>query len=253
MSVTPQLLRLFRVDQQIYGLKSRLRAAERFLAEQTRQVEELQSKVKSLQAQSRQLAASASNSENEANAIQQRMDVTRDRMNSAQTNKEYQALLIEMNTHKADKSVHDEAAIESLTQIDKIKSELDTLGARLAEREGMLKVALQQRDERKAEIKDRLEELEQQRVNLVGIVPGDTVARYLDRTEKFGEDEDGVMVAVQAHDFKRQEFVCGSCMMGIPFEKVMQLLKERETNCSACGVFLFIEQEMAERLVAKVK
>ena len=58
MSVTRQLLAVFRVDKEISGLQSRLTSAERFLAEQTRKLAEIGAQGESLNTQIRQLKAS---------------------------------------------------------------------------------------------------------------------------------------------------------------------------------------------------
>ena len=104
MSVTKQLLAVFRVDKEIRGLSSRLNAAERFLGEQTRQLADISTQVSSLQAQLRQLQASANNAEGESKRIEAHINELREKMNNAQTNKEYKALLSEVNNLKEQRS-----------------------------------------------------------------------------------------------------------------------------------------------------
>ncbi|MCC5785344.1 MAG: hypothetical protein JJU33_01430 [Phycisphaerales bacterium] len=253
MSVTTKLLRLYRVDQQITGLQSRLKAAQRFLDEQERQIGGLETKRNAIDAQVRQLSATAGNLENDANSIQVRIDTLRELMNNAKTNKEYQALLVEVNTLKADKGKIDEQAIGYLEQIEKLQAELADLDSQKSDREKVKGVAATDRDQRADEIRDRLEELKKQREHLVKEVPADALAIYQDRTIRFGDDEDGVMAPIHTHDFRRHEFVCGSCMMGIPFESVLAILKEKLTPCTSCGVIMFVEEDLAEKLTTKAK
>ena len=69
MGVTDKLHRVFVVDRQIRGLQSRLRAAERFLSEQDKQIGQLETNLESLRSQLRQVTASSSNSEAGAQSI----------------------------------------------------------------------------------------------------------------------------------------------------------------------------------------
>src|SRR3954469_19618533 len=104
MSVTESLLRVFRVDQQLQGLQSRLRAAERFLGEQTKQLQTLDSKREALASQLKQSQVAVANHEGEMARIDARIEQLREQMNAARTNKEYKAFLTEVNTLKADRS-----------------------------------------------------------------------------------------------------------------------------------------------------
>ncbi|MEO1511874.1 MAG: hypothetical protein AAFU70_07370, partial [Planctomycetota bacterium] len=110
MTVTDKLLRVYRVDRQIDGLKSRLRAAERFLNEQTRLLKELDTRSDSLDTQLRQLKASMADAEGEAQALDQKVTELRERMSTAANNKEYQALLTEVNTFKDQKTAAENRA-----------------------------------------------------------------------------------------------------------------------------------------------
>ena len=163
MTVTGKLVRVYQVDKQIRGLKSRLRAAERFLSEQTRLLGELEAKKGAIEGQLRQLTASASNEEGEAARVNERIDELRERMNSARTNKEYKALLTEVNTLKEERARHEDEAIERLEKIEALRTQLSEIEAQHGERVRMTEVAQSERDAREAEIQDRLAELERER------------------------------------------------------------------------------------------
>lgn len=251
MTVTDQLLRVYRIDQQIQGLESRSRAAQRFLTAQQKQLDELNTKASSLESQHRQLTAKASGFEHDADAMQEKIDGYRDRMSAASTNKQYQALLVEVNTLKTDKAKNDEQALELMQQAETIKAELEAIATEVSEREAVCKVALTERDQRRDEIKDRLEELKSQRVGLIDQVDASAIAAYNARAERHSDEEDGVMAPVETHDFRRMEFTCGSCMMGMPIELVTGIMTGRLTTCTSCGVILFIPEELHEKLAAK--
>jgi len=132
MSVTEKLLRVFRVDQQLQGLQSRLRAAERFLDEQTKQVHTLDGKRDTLTAQLKKLQATIADHEGEMARVDARVEALREQMNSARTNKDYKAFLTEINTLKADRSTTETAALEQLDLAVDFADRLTRLGCQFA-------------------------------------------------------------------------------------------------------------------------
>lgn len=249
MSVTDKLHKVFIVDTQIRGLRSKLRAAERFLNEQQRQLGELDKTRGAVESQLRQLTASSSNAEGEAQQLEEHIVELRERMNSAKTNKEYKALLTEVNTFKERKGAVEEESLGQLETIDKLKAQLEELEGAKSEREKVETVAKQDRDSRADEIKDRLAELEAQRGELVGEVPAHVMSTYQELVDLREEE---AMAPIEIADRKRHEFHCGSCMMSLPVETMSALLSHGElTMCVSCGCILYLEESSRETMTAK--
>jgi predicted nucleic acid-binding Zn-ribbon protein len=249
MSVTEKLLRVFRVDQQLQGLQSRLRAAERFLDDQTKQVSSLDSKRDTIATQLKQMQAAIANHEGEMARVDARVEHLREQMNSARTNKEYKAFLTEVNTLKADRSETETAALEQMSKADELKKQLAELDAQRGERDKMRSVASDDRQKRADEIKDRLAQLNKEREQLVSQVPADTMAIYADLLRRKGDD---AMAHVEELDRRRHEYSCGSCQMAVPVETLNALIRGSAatstapiTLCVNCGCVLYMEEEMA--------
>lgn len=248
MSVTAKLLRVHRVDQQLRGLKSRVEGAQKFLDEQEKLLASLQTKAEALQAQSRQLQAVAHNDENELASIDARTAKLRDQMNSAQTNKEYSAFLVEINTLKADREKIETRALESMTKLDEVKKGLDTTEGERAERKKIRDVAKSERDTRQQEIRERLKELEQERTDAAKDVPADAL-RALEAAVRRHDDD--AMAAIEEHSRRNMDYSCGACQVMLPVELVSSLLSRGSvTLCSNCGAILYIEQELRESFAA---
>lgn len=244
MTVTEKLLRLFRVDEQLDGLQSRLRAAQKFLDEQSRQGDTLAAQLKTQQAGLKQAQAQALEQESQAKAFDARIEKLRDQMNSAKTNKEYQAFLVEINTIKADKDEVEKSALELMTKADELKKQVDDLEAKLAERQRVRSVAATERDQREHEIRDRLNELRAERAKLALEVPKDALAVYEELLIKRGGQD--VMAPVEEQDRKRHEITCGSCMMSVPVETLSTLLTGNKLiRCVSCGCILYMDKELA--------
>jgi predicted nucleic acid-binding Zn-ribbon protein len=245
MDVTNRLLRVYQLDRQLAGLKSRLLAAERFLAEQTRQLQAIETKRNALIVQSKQIAAAVANQELDIKGTDERIEHLREQMNQARTNKEYKAFLTEINLLKADKGKVEEEALGQMTKSDEIKAQLGKLDEAHGERVRMRGVAQADCDARRAEIADRLNELEAERGKAAAEVPGDVLAQY----ERLHElrDEDA-MAPVEITDRKRHEYNCGACMMSLPMEVSISLLAGKLTVCSNCQCILYLPPEAAQAL-----
>ena len=252
MSVTEKLLRVYRVDQQLNGLQSRLRVAEKFLDEQTRQLAQLDSKRDAIQAQFKQVQAVVADHEGEMARLDARVETLREQMNSAKTNKEYKAFLTEMNTFKAEKSNAETAALEQMTKMDELKKQVAELDGQRAEREKVQKVAGQDRAKHADEIKDRLNQLKAERESVARDVPAEAMKIYVDLVRRLGDD---AMAPVEELDRRRHEYSCGACQMAVPVETLNALIRgtaagTNPVRCVSCGCLLYIEKEVAERLHA---
>lgn len=246
VSVTAKLLRLYRVDGQLRGLQSRLAAAERFLAEQTRLLEQLNAKRAGLEAQVKQLAVGAAGHEGEIARLDARAAQLRDQMNATKTNKEYQAFLVELNTIKVDRSRLETAALEQMTRSDELKAQLAQLDAERVEREKMRQVAAGERDKRHEEIRERVAELKAQRESLAAEVPGAVLAVFEQLVRQRG---DGAMSPLEEQDRRRHEYTCGGCMMAMPVEAINTLLTRGDlTRCVSCGCILYLEEATVQAM-----
>src|SRR5262245_34368731 len=148
MDVTAKLLRVFQVDKQLRGLQSRLAAAERFLAEQARELAAADAKRSVTEAQLKSVAVQAADHEGEMKRLDAKIASIRDQMNSAKTNKEYQAFLTEMNTFKADRDRLETSALEFMAKQDELKKQAGEVAGQREQREQVRKVAQTERDQR---------------------------------------------------------------------------------------------------------
>ena len=223
MSVTLQLLKLFQVDKQLRGLRSRLDAAEKFLAQQKSQ-----------------LRAAQANDEGEAARVEGRIETLREQMNSMKTAKEYSAAVAELNNYKEQKTKAEEAALEAMSRVEEIDGQLAELNKQHEERAKLVAQAETERVAREAEIKDRVEELKSERAATAQGVPADALA-ILEGLIKLRGDE--AMCAVEILDRRNHEYSCSGCMMTLPVEIVNNMLAGRLTRCVSCSCIVYTEEK----------
>ncbi len=245
MSVTNQLLSVFRVDKEIRGLQSRLEAAEKFLGEQTRKLADIGTQSESLQTQIRQLKATTSNSEGESERLKVHIDELREKMNNASTNKEYKAFLSEVNNLKEQRGGHDEQSIEGLEKIEELNAKLTELEESKSDRDKVRGVAETDRQSRADDIAGKLAALRTQREELVADVPKHALSIYMELLENRGED---AMAPLEIVDRKRHEYVCGSSMMSVPVEVAASLMQGKLTVSPNDGCILYLTEDAEEEL-----
>jgi len=247
MDVTSKLQKVFSIEKLIRGLQSRSQAAERFLAEQDKQLAAIDAKNAQLDQQVKSVTVSSRAAEGEVARLDARMTTLKTQMDSAQTNKEYKAMLTEHSTLKIEKDKFETQVLEALAKIDEIKKQVSELDAQRIERVKVREVALADKKARDAEVAGRLAELRAERSAATADVPQDVLSQFERLLETRGED---AMAPIEELSRKHMEYTCGACQMTLTMNVVTGLVNGgAATRCSSCKCFLFIDKEVAESLV----
>lgn len=248
MDVTAKLLKVFTVQKQLFGLRSRLEDAEKFLAVQNKEVGGLSTKRTGLEGQLKTHTTQAKDLEGEMARLDAKMATLRKQMEGAQTNKEYKAFLTEINTFKAERDNAETKALELMTKSDEVKRQIEEIGGQHSERSQVQTRAASEREQRFKEIEGRVKELEAERAKLAADVPPDVMGMFDRLLNQRGEN---AMGPVEIQDHKRHEYTCGVCMMTVPVESVSGLLSNgRLTRCKSCECVLYLEEDTKKAMQA---
>jgi len=250
MTLTSDLLSLFRIDSRVRGLRSRLDSASRYLNNQDRILNDLRQQRKEVQLRRRHVQASIGNLEGEVAVIDERLEKLRGELNVATTNKQYTAVLTELNTAKLARSEVEDRILQEMETVDECGRQLETVASDTDERSKVRALAETQLRQRHDEVGKQLAELEQQRNTAADCIPGTDLKLF----DELAEAYDGEAVAqVEEIDRRRREYVCGSCNLNLPFEAVAALLGRGDTlvMCAACGRILFLQDETRGALAKK--
>lgn len=252
MPLIDNLLTLYNVDRQVRGLRGSLDSAQIYLDLQKKQLEEIEFERSENDQQRKQRSANIANIETETGSIDDRIDSLRSDLNKAVNDKQYSALLAEVNTLKERrKAFEDEELIEmaAAEQLDQTATEIDE---RAGERNKVLQIAIKELVTRKSEISDRLAELEAERQNAAAVIPEDTLATF----DEIADDYDGeAMAAIEIIDQKRKEYSCTSCSLRLPLDSITCLLGKGENlvRCGSCDRILYLEQETRDLIAPSQK
>lgn len=250
MTVVESLTKLYQVERQLRGLRSRLEGAQRYFDHQSELASGIEGRRDELQSRKKHTQARMANLETEGQVYDEQLEKFRNDLNSAATNKQYTAVLTELNTAKEARSKIDDKILAELEEIDRIAEELATVEELLAERVKVREIASAQLAERTTEVSDRLSELEEERVTAAADVPPTELALFEELADIFDGE---AMATVQEIDRRRREYSCGECNMHLPFEQVATLMSPTGAvvQCTACRRILMLQEEVRGALTPK--
>lgn len=152
---------------------------------------------------------------------------------SLKTNKEYQAMLQQIDDAKADASVIEDKILELLDQLDKTKNDLEQEKHRLQEEEKVFSEEKKKIENRLKEIDDRLAQLEAQRKQVTPEIDPKVLTQY----ERILLNRDGLAIVSVKNDS------CQGCNMFVP-PQMINLIKmyERIVTCEVCNRILYVNE-----------
>ncbi|MCI0362638.1 MAG: hypothetical protein L0Y44_05470 [Phycisphaerales bacterium] len=250
MGLVDSLLNLYKVDLQVRGLRSRLTSAERYLSAQTKQLNDLLVNQQELLTRKRQLQATIGTRDVEIKSIDDRLEKLRNELNSAATNKQYTALLTELNTVKAARREVEDKSLADMEQVEKLDEQLKIVEGQIADRKKVRDLANSQLQERRNDVGHRLSELETERAQAAAVVPVQALAVFDELAETY---EGEAMAPIEEVDRRHREYACGECNMHIPFEQISLLTSRSEAliRCPSCTRLLYMQEEMRGTLAKK--
>jgi uncharacterized protein len=235
------LHRLQSVETKLRGLKDQLRRKDRQLQHHQVRIKQLEEQIAGRQDEIKHRRSQVSQLELDFKTREVSIGKSRAQLNTAKNNKEYSALLTQLNTERADNSKLEERILEELTAIDQLKSSLDEMEKNLATQRG-------EQAGQEAEIQENRQSLQQQIAELETeheAVSSEVSPQELAVFRRVAEAHDGeAMARIMRPNPREEEYICDGCNMSIPMEKVNALLTRDEIQiCNICGRILFLESE----------
>ena len=152
------------------------------------------------------------------------------------TNKEYNAMLTQIQDAKADASLIEDKILEVMEKIDKSKKDVEEEKKRLSQEEQVCNDQQKKIHDRIKEIDDRLAQLDAQRKQ----ISPDIDKKILSQYERILQSRDGLAIVSVKNNS------CMGCNMFVPAQ-VINLIQmyERIITCEVCNRILFISDDGA--------
>lgn len=236
------LLRVQSIERRLAHVRGKLRARENAVAAQSKRIEQLREDWSVLHERSLSRRADADRFELDLKEKEQRVSQLRSSLNSAKTNKEYAAILTQINTLKADNAKLEEDALKIMQDADAIRSEADEVQVKIQEETGRLEEIRRTNEEEVRKLNEMLKDLTAQRAEAAEAVPPDKLALF----DRIAENYDGeAMAPVEIHGPRAPySYVCGGCYMALTAEHANALrVRDEIRTCDNCGRILYLEPQ----------
>lgn len=168
------------------------------------------------------------------------IDKLREALNKAKTNKEYAAILTQLNTGKADNSKLEDRILGMMDELDGLKGHEEELRTIIQKEHDSLQTATKVAQAFEQDSLAELQALEAERADAASTVPIETLSIF----ERVANRHDGEALArVMRPHPKREEFICDGCNMGVTLEQYVVLQARNEIQlCHNCGRVLFLDE-----------
>lgn len=233
------LINLQRVENRLRAVKTKLSRSRRNVLFQENQLRTLQNGLEAKQEEIKMGRLQVDRLELELKTHDEHISKLRNALNLARTNKEYSAVLTELNTNKADDSKLETQVLDLMKNIEtdqaaclEIQQQIDTQKTKLDE--------VRQEVEGKAvELEKEIDEIQREWNIAAEKVP----AAVLNIFKRVAETYDGEALAeVDKADENSSSFTCGGCFMGVPAEVVNILsAKDELIRCTNCTRILYLD------------
>ncbi len=159
-------------------------------------------------------------------------------LNSAKTNKEYAAVLTQLNTTKADNSKIEAQSLELLKDIEADEAECEDIQKQIDEQKETLEETRKESEMLAGKYQAEIDKIQAEWDGVAQTIPGDS----LDKFKRVAETYDGQAVAVvEQQEGSKGAYSCGGCFMGITAESVNLLMtKDDLIHCPNCTRILVL-------------
>lgn len=228
------LLRLQEVDAQAYKLN----------AEKEAKPDEIKKLKDSLESEKTALSEAETNLKNkqlkrkekevELGTKEEQIKKLQAQLYQIKTNKEYTAMLHEIEGKKADNSLLEEEILRLMEEVDKAAAKVEEEKKRFQEVSGDVDAEIKKVDTRVEEIDNMLTELKKKREEITPTVNPKILKNY----EKILNGRDGLALVEVVND------ACGGCYMNLPPQVINQIkMLDHIICCESCQRMLYIKDE----------
>ena len=227
------LIKLQEVENRLRGMKSRLVRSKRAVTFQENQLRNL---VNSLEAKKHEIQLTKSEIDNlelDLKSRDESLQKYRIALNTARNNKEYAAILTEINLSKADNTKLEGKILELMKNVEQEESSCEELKAEITTQEEKLEGVKEESAKSTTTIQEDLDQIQQEWDLEAKNIPAESLLLF----KRLADSYDGEALAfVEKVDTKKSIYSCSGCYMKLTNETINQLLSKDEViQCPSCS------------------
>ena len=220
------------IQTRLGDLNSRLRRGPAVLKTQEGNIQKFTAKLEQLQTEHRSLIAEAKKKELDVAAHDQAIAKRKQQLQEAKTNKEYQALQLQIQADETARGPLDDAALDAMEIAEKFTKNFPAIEAEVKKTQELYDTTKQkfltEKPHIESEIADYQAELQTEEVKL----PKEFREVY-DRLIRSVGGENALAVV------ENQKY-CGGCNHQIPVNSLAHILAKKPVVCSSCARLLYV-------------
>jgi predicted nucleic acid-binding Zn-ribbon protein len=237
--VLHSLIRLQSVENRLRAVKAKLSRCRRNVILQENQVRNLQNTLEAKKEELTLMRVQADRLELELKTREEDIAKLRATLNMAKTNKEYAAVLTQLNTSKADNSKIENQLLDLMNSIEADQAECKNVMAQIEEQKQTLNQVRTEAEAAAVKYEAEMADIQAEWEKLAETIPAEPLRVF----KRVAETYDGEALAVaERQDERNDVFTCGGCFMGLTVETANMLMtKDDIIRCPNCTRILVLE------------
>jgi predicted nucleic acid-binding Zn-ribbon protein len=232
------LIKLQSVENRLRAAKAKLARSRRSVTVQENQVRSLQNALEAKKEECQLTKMQSDRLELELKTRDQEVSKLRASLNAAKTNKEYAAVLTQLNTTRADNSKIESQILELMKAVEVDEGECGNIRKQIEEQKQELEQTRTKVEGSVAEHEAEIAKIQAEWNEAAKGIP----RKALEVFNRVAETYDGEAVAmIEQQEGRTAAYSCGGCYMGVPAESVNLLMtKDDIIRCSNCTRILVL-------------
>ena len=233
------LVKLQSVETRLRAVKSKLARCRRSVIFQENQLRSLQNGLEAKHEEIKLTRVQSDRLELELKDKDEHIAKMRSALNLAKSNREYSAILTDLNTSKADNSKIENQILDLMKITESDETACEEIQGQIDEQKVKLDQLRRDSEVQAAEYESEIKEIQVEWDQAAKPIPSEVLEFF----NRVADTYDGESLAnVEKQNEKVEVFSCGGCFMGLPAETVNQLMtKDDIIRCSNCTRILVLK------------
>ena len=238
-SILQALIKLQSVENRLRAAKAKLTRCRRNVIIQENQIRTLQNAHEAKKEEIQLTTIQSDRLELELKTRDEAISKLRNSLNSARTNKEYAAVLTQLNTTRADNSKIEAQILELMKNIEVDQAECQKIQEEIDQQKIKLEVIRKESEQLATKYEAEIDQIQSEWNEAAKEVP----VKFLEVFKRVADTYDGEAVAIiEQQGGPNGAYTCGGCFMGVTMESVNMLMtKDEVIRCPNCTRILVLE------------
>jgi predicted nucleic acid-binding Zn-ribbon protein len=234
------LIELQSIENRLRVVKAKLARCRRNVIIQENQIRSLQNSLEAKKEEIQLTKVQSDRLELELATKDERISKLRSSLNAAKTNKEYAALLTQLNITKADNSKLETQVLDLMKDIEADQTECRNISEQIEQQKQKLEQIRKESEQLTARYEDEIQQIQAEWDQKAKTLPSEPLEIF----KRVAETYDGeALAAIEEQQGRDKSFTCGGCFMGLPAESVNMLMtKDDLIRCPNCTRILVLGQ-----------